>query len=219
MDRIQIRRDQVVPLLDTKFVRVFDLQYREGKHYYDATRRKAEDLVALKDTDSFRQMTPDAVTCFVILEMKGEEPKMLLSREYRYPTGQFLLSVPAGLIDPEDLGETEPALVAARREIAEETGLHVGDGDRLSLISPLVFSTPGMTDESNALVSAVLHPDNLSGLTQAGAVGSELFDGFILATEADARRFLKDGRDERGIFYSLQTWAGLMWFLSGMWKE
>ena len=34
-----IREENVKTLLDAKFIRVFDLQYAEGKHYFDATRR------------------------------------------------------------------------------------------------------------------------------------------------------------------------------------
>ena len=36
-------------------------------------------------------------------EKSGHEPCLLMNREFRYPTGQYLLSVPAGLIDPEDV--------------------------------------------------------------------------------------------------------------------
>ena len=53
-------------------------------------------------------MLPDAVSCVVIWnpsdddEKSGHEPCLLMNREFRYPTGQYLLSVPAGLIEPED---------------------------------------------------------------------------------------------------------------------
>ena len=44
---------------------VFDLQYREDRHYYNATRRDEEDLVAAKSTEEFKKMLPDAVSCVV----------------------------------------------------------------------------------------------------------------------------------------------------------
>lgn len=96
--------------------------------------------------------------------------------------------------------------------------MQIGDDDCLQLVSPFLYSTPGMTDESNALVCAVLHLEDLSGLSQAGAVGSECFDGFELIDEQQARKLLQDGRDQHGNFYSIFTWAALMWFVSGMWK-
>ena len=72
------------------------------------------------------------------------------------------------------------------RELHEETGLKVTEEDEVSIINPCLFSTPGMTDESNALVKIVLNRDSLNGMSQDGAVGGELFDGFDLLTKAQA---------------------------------
>ena len=36
--------------------------------------------------------------------------------------------------------------------------------------------------------------------------------------EEDALRILKNGRDDDGIFYSIFTWATLMYFVSDLWK-
>lgn len=213
-----INKKNVKPLFESKFIKVFDLQYEEGKHYYDATRRPLEQLTAVKTEEEFRRMLPDAVTCAVILMVKNEEPKLLLSEEYRYPAGQFLLSPPAGLLDPEDESEGNPILSAARREIKEETGIEIGENDSLFIINPLLFSSPGMTDESNALACAVIHLNDLSTLSQKGAVGSECFDGFHLLSANEAREILKAGRDKDGIFYSVYTWACLMYFISDLWR-
>jgi ADP-ribose pyrophosphatase len=46
-----------------------------------------------------------------------EEATALLIRQYRHPTGKFLLEVPAGKVDP---GETP--MEAAKRELMEEVG-------------------------------------------------------------------------------------------------
>lgn len=217
-----MQKDCVKSLFDSKFIKVYDLQYREGKHYYDATRRDVDHLAAVKTEEEFRQMLPDAVSCFVILRTESEGDRLLLSYEFRYPAGQFLLSVPAGLIDDADAALAKegknPILEAARREIHEETNLSINDNDRLEVVNPLVFSTPGMTDESNALVQAVVHVDDPDILSQKGAVGSEKFDGFALLSEEDAKRILKNGVDDRGHFYPLYTWAAMMFFVSGIWK-
>ncbi len=213
-----ICKENVETLLDARFIRVFDLQYAEGKHYFDATRRTLDKIVATKTDEEFRTMLPDAVSCVVILKIKNEEPKLLLTKEYRYPAGQFLLSPPAGLLDAEDEQEAEPVLATAKREIEEETGLKLSENDSLTVINPLLFSSPGMTDESNALACAVIHLEDTSALSQQGAVGSELFDGFELLTAAEAREILKNGRDRDGLFYSVYTWAVLMYFVSDLWK-
>ena len=173
-------------------------------------------------------MIPDAVSCFVIVDNgMYDEPRLLLSREYRYPTGQFLLSVPAGLIDAGDAGSQEtlggkelsPCEKAAVREIKEETGITLSDKDEIKTVNPLVFSTPGMTDESNALVSVVIKSDIADQLSQDGAEGSELFDGFEILTKEEARKILKQGVDNNGIFYSVYTCIALMYYVSDMWKE
>ena len=213
-----IKKENVVSLFESRFIKVFDLQYDEGKHYYDATRRPLEKIMAIKSDEEFRQTLPDAVTCVVIVKVKDDEPKLLLTREYRYPTGQFLLSPPAGLLDPEDEANENPLLTTAKREIEEETGICLTEKDTLFVINPLLFSSPGMTDESNALVCAVAHIDTLDCLSQQGAVGTECFDGFELLSQEEAKAILKSGRDNEGIFYSVYTWSALMYFISDLWK-
>jgi len=214
-----IRKENVKPLLETGFLNVFDLQYEEGKHYYNATRRKLEDLASVKDEEEYKAMVPDAVSCVVVLVTPEGDERLLLAYEYRYPAGRLLLGVPAGLIDPKDKEEENPVLSAAAREIHEETGIVIGKEDTLKVISPLLFSTPGMTDESNALALAVIRLKDLSVLSQEGAEGQELFAGFELLTMEDARRTLAEGRDKYGNFYSMYTWAALMYFVNRMWKD
>ena len=205
--------------MESRFIKVYDLQYAPGRHYFDASRRSLDNLVAHKYDEDFQNMLPDAVSCFVILRVGEDAPKLLTSYEYRYPAGQFLLSPPAGLIDPEDAELDDPILTAAIREIKEETGLDVKDTDRVFLVNPLLFSSPGMTDESNALACAVISVKDTDSLTQTGAVGSEKFDGFRLLTQEEAREILKRGRDEHGNFFSVYTWCALMYFVSGMWES
>lgn len=218
-DRPIIKTEDVKVLFDSPYLKVADLQYAPGKHYYDATRRDMANLTAVKSDEEFGTMLADAVSCFVILAAQEEEPRLLLSYEFRYPAGQYLLSVPAGLIDEEDRGKTDVLISTAIREIREETGLEIRQTDTVRVVNPLVFSTPGLTDESNALICAVLRSAKLSDLSQEGAVGSELFDGFCLLTKSRAREILRTGRDERGRYYPLYTWAALVYFVSDMWRE
>lgn len=213
-----ITPDQAHSLLETPFLRVADLQYAQGRHYYVATRRPLDQLAAVRPEEEFLRLPPDAATCIVILRTPSQEPRLLLMREYRYPAGRFLLSPPAGLMDPEDLETDQPALTTALREIREETGISAAPS-RLELVSPLLFSSPGMTDESNALVLAVYDLPDLSQLNQNGAVGSECFDGFRLLTRQEAAEVLRRGRDEEDHFFSIFTWAALTWFVSDLWES
>jgi ADP-ribose pyrophosphatase len=215
-----ITKDKVETILDKKFIRVFDLQYEEGRHYFDATRRPLYNLAAVKTEEEFKKMLPDAVSCVVVVDLPGQEPQLLFSYEYRYPAGRYLLGVPAGLMDPEDEELENPLLETAKREIHEETGIVVDEKtDEIFVINPLLFSSPGMTDESNGLVCVVLHRQELSMLDQSGAVGQECFDGFELVNKDRAKELLKAGVDGNGHFYSVYTWAALMYFVSDMWKR
>lgn len=218
-ERPEIKKENVETLLETRFIKVFDLQYAPGKHYYDATRRELDDIIAIKSDEEFKTMLPDAVTCILILDSEKTGPRLYLQYEYRYPTGQFLLSPPAGLIDPEDREKADALDVTAVREIFEETGITVKESDRLFEVSPMVFSSPGFTDECNALICAVVRSENIPEPSQKGAQGSEQFDGYELLDLEQARQVLLNGRDANGNFYSVYTWAALIYFVSGMWRS
>ena len=210
----EIRRDRVEPLCETRFLNMFDLQYAEGKHYFEASRRCSKDLVVRMADEEFMKMLPDAVTIAVVLHLPDNDTRLLMSYEYRYPVGQFMLSPMAGLLDPEDRNSPDPLLSAAVREIREETGLTVKDSDRVFVLNPCAFSSPGMTDESNAFLWAEITLDNLNDLNQNGAEGSELFNGFELLSRERAEKIYRSGRDEHGRFYSLSAWMVLGIFLS-----
>ncbi len=207
-------RNNIETLFENRFLKVYDLRYAEGKHYFEASRRGSGDLVVRKEGEEFRAMLPDAVTIAVVLRLPGNATRLLMSYEYRYPVGQFLLSPVAGLLDPEDQDSENPLVSAAIREIREETGLRVKDTDRVYVLNPCAFSTPGMTDESNAFLCAEITLDSLDNLNQDGAEGSELFDGFELLDREQAREIFRTGRDRHGNFYSLAAWMVLSIYLS-----
>lgn len=213
----EMKKENIETLFETKFIKVYDLK-PNGKHYFNATRREKDDLVAIKSDEEFKTMLPDAVSLVVVVNTKDDEPRLLLSKEFRYPAGQFLLSVPAGIIDPEDKEMEDALFVTAKRELLEETGIEFSDNDEIGIINPFLFSTPGMTDESNALINIVLNRDTMPKISQDGAVGTECFDGVCILTKDEAKKYLKDGVDDKGLFYSVYTWAALMYFVTDMWK-
>ncbi len=209
-----VNKDKIETLYESRFLKCYDLQYAEGKHYYAASRRAKEDLVAKMPDEEFRKMLPDAVTVAVVLHLPGDDTRLLMNYEYRYPVGQFLLSPVAGLLDPEDRQSPDPLVNAAIREIREECGLTVRERDRVYVLNPCAFCTPGITDESNAFLCAELTLEDLRELNQDGAVGAEQFNGFELLDRERARKIYRSGRDERGNFYSLAAWMVLGIFLS-----
>lgn len=210
----EINRDRIETLHEEKFLKFYDLQYAEGKHYFEVSRREKKDLAVRMSDEEVREMLPDAVTIAVVLHLPGNQTRLLMSYEYRYPAGQYLLSPVAGLLDPEDRNEPDPLVSAAIREIREETGLTVKDGDQVYVLNPCAFSSPGMTDESNAFLCAEITIDNPEELNHNGAVGSEMFDGFELLDREQALKIFRTGRDKHGNFFSLSTWTVLSVFLS-----
>jgi ADP-ribose pyrophosphatase len=68
----------------------------------------------------------------------GADGRVLLLRQYRHATGEWVLEVPAGKLDPGEDPES-----AARRELEEETGYRAG------VLEPMgwMWTTPGFTDE------------------------------------------------------------------------
>lgn len=68
----------------------------------------------------------------------GDDPEVLLIRQYRYAAEGYLYEVPAGRLDP---GETPDQ--CAQRELQEETGYTASRVEHLFTM----FTTPGFTDE------------------------------------------------------------------------
>lgn len=84
---------------------------------------------------------PDAV---VIVPFHAVRHKLVIIREFRVPLDGYEYGFPAGLVDNGESVEQ-----AARRELMEETGLTVS---RFIKVSPPIYSSAGMTDESVAMV-------------------------------------------------------------------
>jgi len=66
------------------------------------------------------------------------DPDLILERQYRHATGQFLLELPAGRVEPG-----ESTLAAAKREMIEETGYRA---KRWTLLTKY-FASPGFLGE------------------------------------------------------------------------
>ena len=214
MEELKITQNMVNSEFSSAYLNVFDYRYAEGKHYYNATRRKAEDLVATKDEQDFAELIPDAVSCIVIINTPGQEPRLLLTHEFRYPAGRPLLSVPAGLIDKDDLNNDSPVISAAIREIREETGIEFKEDDSITIVNPLLFSTPGLTDESNAIVCAHINLTDTSVINNCGIEGTERIGDYVLVNFQRACEYIDKGRDDHGIFYSVYTWIALNFYIN-----
>jgi len=82
-----------------------------------------------------------------------EDGKLLLERQYRYPMGKVMIEFPAGKLD-----RGENPLVAAQRELKEETGYWARSWHTLGHMHPLI-----------AYADEVIHIFHANGLVQGDA--------------------------------------------------
>ena len=129
---------------------------------------------------------------------RGEDPQILLLRQYRYAAEGFLYEIPAGKLD-----DGEDPADCARRELVEETGCTPQRVEHLLTF----YTTPGFTDEKIHIFMAV-------GLS-AGVTAHEK-DEFIevetmslsRALELVERGEIQDGKTALGILYAAGYRAG-----------
>jgi ADP-ribose pyrophosphatase len=109
---------------------------------------------------------------------KSDDPRILLIRQFRHATGDYLWEIPAGR---RDAGESPEA--TAMRELREETGYTCTTLHKLTWI----WTTPGFTDE-------VIHLFRASDLTPGATAheDDEILDLHILKL-SEAREMIRAG--------------------------
>jgi len=122
----------------------------------------------------------------------GEDPQILLLRQYRYAADGYIYEIPAGRLDP---GE-DPAECAAR-ELKEETGCTAES------IVPLftMLTTPGFTDEliHLYLATGISHGESAREEDEfADVVVMRLSEALELIQQGD----IPDGKTALAILYS-----------------
>lgn len=182
-------------LSDNKFLNLFrlDALTDSGRSfdYFFVSRRKAEEIKLLTGDSA-----AEGVVIYPVL--KDDPKKIVMIRQYRYPLGDYLYELPAGLIDA---GETPG--IAAVREMREETGLafEVYTGGDASYRRPF-FMGPGFTDEScNAVfgyASGVVSQDNLED-TESIQV--------LIVDQEEAKRILREEKVSLRAAYLLMNFV------------
>lgn len=128
----------------------------------------------------------------------GEDPQILLIKQYRYAAEEFLYEVPAGRLDPG-----EAPIDCARRELLEETGCSAETIEFLYTF----YTTPGFIDER-------IHAFMATGLAH-GEAGREADEFMTLETmtlsqalELIRRGEIKDGKTALIILFAAGFRAG-----------
>jgi len=125
-------------LTEQPWLNLYDVEYiaRDGlPHHWQMCSRK--------DKPVEDAAVPDAVVIVPILPTP-EGNRLVLTKEFRVPIDDGEYGFPAGLID-----EGESVESTVRRELKEETGLDV---TAIHHVSPPVYSSAGMSDESCCMV-------------------------------------------------------------------
>ncbi|HEY9515670.1 MAG TPA: NUDIX hydrolase [Gemmatimonadaceae bacterium] len=111
----------------------------------------------------------------------GDDPQVLLIRQYRYAAEGYVYEVPAGRLEP---GETPEE--CARRELREETGCTAERVEHLYTF----YTTPGFTDER-------IHAYLASGLTRGeSALEADEFVETISLPLSRALEMIREGEIE-----------------------
>jgi ADP-ribose pyrophosphatase len=118
--------------------------------------------------------------------------RLAMVRQWRHATGQVLLEIPAGTLEPD-----EPPAETARRELAEEVGLAAAEWTE----GPRFYTAPGFCDELMHLyLAADLRPD-----TSHRADADEVLEPAWM-TLPDALAAIDDGQ-----IRDAKTIVGLSW--------
>ena len=121
----------------------------------------------------------------------GNEPRVMLIRQFRYAAGRDLWEFPAGRVD-----QGEQLLAGAKRELAEETGLTARNWKRAAFFWP----SPGFLDETMTLFLA-------RGLQQGQATPEEdevirpRFFPLAMAVKMVMSGKIQDGKTISGILW------------------
>ena len=149
------------------------------------------------DLEIIRHPGASAVLPF-LSDPAGDDPQIMLIKQYRYAAEDFLYEIPAGRLDPG-----ESPLTCARRELLEETGCTAETIEHLYTF----YTTPGFIDER-------IHAFLAMGLTH-GEAGREADEFMTVETMTLSRALelirggeIKDGKTALVILYAAGFRAG-----------
>lgn len=180
------------------------------------------DQVRIGHSDSVRDVVihPGAVAVIAV----DDEDRVLLIRQYRHPVAMYLFEPPAGLLDVAG----EPPMETAKRELAEEAGIHAdtwhtlvdlfnspggsSEAIRVYLASDLTALPGGRPHTGEAeeahLPQAWVALDDAVELVLSGAIGTPSGVAGILALDAVRRR------GGRGLRPADARWEPREWLVS-----
>jgi|SRR5579863_4009350 len=187
---MHILKQTLKRLTDLRWLNLFEVEYehisgKRGKWQF-ASRRQQPPL-------STEPLKPDAVFIVPLLQTPHGQ-RLVMTKEYRVPLGDYEYSFPAGLKEADEDIET-----TVRRELAEETGLAL---TKIYATSPVLVTSAGLADETVVIAfvgcQGTPHTRDLDGLEEIE---------IMLLDFADVRRTCKSS-----LKMSSKAWLALMMF-------
>ncbi len=174
-------------ITDEKFVNLYEMRYLDKNGTQKTWSYASRSDPPKAETGLFEK--PDAAVIAALHEATG---RLVVIREFRIPLAAWLYGFPAGLVDPGESIED-----CAKREFYEETGLTLS---RIHRVSPPIYSSSGLTDESVVLVYA-----DCTGTPSDQATGSAEDIDVVFVSPEDARVLC----ERRDIKCDVKTWLVL----------
>jgi len=138
--RIGMKFKKVEKVAEGNFIHRYDITYEAA----DGSEKVYEMISRDKDIKTLEELQPDKPDAVVLIMHDETGEKLLLNKEFRLATGEWVYNFPAGLIDPGEEPEE-----SAKRELWEETGLTL---QSIEDFIPLSFSAVGFSNETNVCV-------------------------------------------------------------------
>lgn len=178
--------------------RVFDFMHKNITHFKGR-------YLSMLERDGWEFVSRSNARKVVALVAVTADREIILVEQYRKPVGASVIEIPAGLVGDHD-DPDESVLVAAERELEEETGYTAARFDLL-MECP---SSAGMSDEIISFVVA-------HGLVRTGPGGGDSSENII--TYAVALEEVNDWLHEQradGKMLDPKVYTALHWLQSGI---
>lgn len=170
-------------LASTKYLSLYSADYINKKgnlRNWTIASRKTKETIE----NNFFNNEEDKIDAVVIIAKHAKEDKLIVIRQFRVPINNYVIELPAGLVDGNENFEE-----AVKRELKEETGLDLISIDKENT-KEKVYVSAGMTDESIALVKCTC-----SGVVSKEGLEDDEDIEVLMLSKEEAKKLIKSNEN------------------------